>query len=158
MFLLRGGGSDKVKELFVKKQNENRGKYYGRNESLFRRNIALAYYVENYDMPVNEYKNKKIDEMDENFIFGGYGVGEKIAHITKLIGSSYSVTYEDQENKQYGLIASATVDNDGKYYFNDIIIKVDICMKDGSHQYKRLLIKPVKSERGILPEIQIRIL
>ncbi len=115
---------------------------------------AEAYYVENLTMPIEEY-TKLIRRHDDNFVFGYYGQGETTAKITKLIGNSYTVPYEDQSNKQYGLIMAATTDADGNYHVNDIIIKLDIKMSDGSTQYKKILIKPLKDA---FSEFQIRVL
>jgi hypothetical protein len=115
---------------------------------------ADAYYVENISMPVEEYT--KINwHHDDDFIFGYYGQGENTAKVTKLIGNSYTVPYVNQANKQYGLVMAATTDEDGNYHVNEITIKLEIEMSDGSIQSKKILIKPLKDA---FSEFQIRVI
>ncbi|MGB8453712.1 MAG: hypothetical protein WCD89_15480 [Anaerocolumna sp.] len=115
---------------------------------------ADAYYVENIRMPIEEYTKLDLSQED-NFIFSYHEQGETTENITKLIGNSYTVSYAEQTNKQYGLVIAATTDEDGNYYVNDIIIKVDIEMEDGSVQHKKILIKPLSDA---FSEFQIRVL
>ncbi len=113
---------------------------------------ATAYYVENMVIPLSEY-NSRINEDD--FIYGYYVPGEDTANITKVIGSSYSVNYEDQNDKQYGLILAATVDQTGILQINDAIIKIDVHFYDGSVQHKKMLIR---SGQDGFSRIQLKIL
>lgn len=115
---------------------------------------ASAYYVENITMPVDEYLNSDWKN-DETFLNGFYGQGEEEAYLTKMIGSSYTVTYDEQLNKQYGLVIAATVDEDENYHFEDLTIHLEIKMADGSIQHKKLLLHPGKDA---FSEVEIRIL
>jgi len=116
------------------------------------RKSAAAYYVENMIIPRNEY-NEHIK--DNNFIYGYYAPGGDTANITNLIGNSYSVNYEDQNNKQYGLVIAATVDNTGCLKINDAIIKIDVYFNDGTIQHKKIVLKSGKDALG---DMQIQIL
>ncbi len=118
------------------------------------RSKASAYYVENITMPVEEYKHYDWKK-DDTIISGWYGIGETEAQVTKMIGSSYTVSYDQQMNKQYGLVIAATVDEEGNYTVEDTTIKVTIEMQDGSIQKKQLLVHPGKNA---LLEVDIRIL
>ncbi len=113
---------------------------------------ATAYYVENTSVPAYEYSNYI---SNRNFIFGYKAEGEDIAKITKLIGNSYTVDYKNQNNKQYGLVLAGSVDVNGRYQFDDTIIKVDITLNDNTTQHKKLIIK---GSKGSFSEVQIRIL
>lgn len=113
-----------------------------------------AYYVENIIMPLEEYLNRQWFK-DETFLYGSYGEGEEKANLTKLIGSSYTVDYDEQLNKQYGLEMPATVDEDNNFHIKDLIIKVTIQMKDGSVQHKKLI---VHQGNSAFTEVEIRIL
>ncbi|MDF2943354.1 MAG: hypothetical protein K0S01_2212 [Herbinix sp.] len=115
---------------------------------------SIVYYVENITMPVEEYKNYKIQE-DEKFLSGFYGEGEEIAHLTRLVGNSYTVTYAEQANKQYGIVVASTTDEKGTYHFEDFVIKAEIKLRDGSVVKKKLL---VHSGEDAFTEIEIRIL
>jgi hypothetical protein len=115
---------------------------------------AAAYYVENITMPVEEYRKYKMNE-DEQFLSGFYGEGEKEAHVTRLIGEAYTVPYENQMSKQYGLVVAAEVDAEENYHFDDFAIHVEIELKDGSIIKKILL---VHSGDNALGEIEIRIM
>lgn len=111
---------------------------------------AKAYYVENLIIPASEYKYY-INA--NNFIYGYHMPGDNSANITKLIGETYSVNYEDQNN-QYNLIIAGVVDNAGIFHINDTTIKIAVKLIDGTIKYKNLIIK---SEKDVLSDIQIRI-
>jgi hypothetical protein len=124
------------------------------NVNVNNRLSATAYFVENISVPADEYS---MYIGDDNFIFGYKAEEVDVAVITKLIGNSYSVNYDNQNNKLYGLVLAGTVDNNGKYQLNNTIIKVDITLKDGSEQHKRIVINS-NSIKEFGSEIQIRIL
>jgi hypothetical protein len=112
---------------------------------------ASAYYVENMILPLNEYSN----QMQENdFLYGYYAPGEDTAHMTRLIGNSYTVSYEDQNTIQYGLIIAATSDHSFQYSIEETVITLDIYFNDGSVQRKEIIIK---SSQDAFSDIQIRI-
>lgn len=115
--------------------------YSTTDKEITRNNLGStsAYYVENLTMPVGEYK-KTNWQKDETFLSGFYGVYENEASVTKLIGNSYTVTYENQMNKQYGLVVNSTVDEESKFHFEDFSIKVNITLKDGSSFQKELIV------------------
>lgn len=116
------------------------------------RSSAPAYYVENLTVPVKEFGTQM---KNNDSLYGYYGEGETTARITKLIGNSYSVTYDDQKKLPYGLVIAADVDENNNYRIKDIIIKLDITMKDGSIKHKRIKIEAAKDA---LSGVQIRIL
>lgn len=116
------------------------------------RSSASAYYVENLTVPLKEFGTQM---KNNDSLYGYYGEGETTARITKLIGNSYSVTYDDQKKLPYGLVIAADVDENNNYRIKDIIIKLDITMKDGSVKHKRIKIEAAKDA---LSGIQIRIL
>jgi hypothetical protein len=103
------------------------------------RENAQAYYVENITLPVDEYRQLKKDKM-ERFISGFYGEGEENATIINMIGSSYTVKYEEQENIAYGLVVAATVDEEDDYHCEDVVIRARIRMKNGSTVNKQFLL------------------
>ena len=113
---------------------------------------ASAYYVENLVTPSNELSAQM---KDNNFLYSYIIEIDSTAHITKLIGSSYTVTYDEQNNKQYGLIVGGNLDQDGNYQFDDTIIKVDIKLKDGTVKHKKIL---MKSSEASSYTIKMRIL
>jgi hypothetical protein len=92
-------------------------------------------------MPVKDYLNYDSDK-DENMLNGYYGNGEEKAKITRLIGNSYTVSYDNQMNKQYGIVIAAKVnqDNNNFYYIKDQIIHVVFHMKDGSIAKKKIIL------------------
>lgn len=116
------------------------------------RENASAYYVENLDVPIEDAKNY---QNDNDYIYGYTVQGEKTSHITKIIGSSYSVDYKDQNNKQYGLVIAATIDENDNYIINDTIINIEIQLKNGSIQYKKLMIR---ADKDTFSDIQISIM
>ncbi len=119
--------------------------------TLNNRRSAPAYYVENLEMTVDEYKNNNY----ENMIYSYYAIEMDIARVARLIGNSYSVAYENQSGIQYGLIMAATYEMVGnRYYYriNDTIIKVDILFDDGSVQHKKIL---MKSDEDAFSRVQI---
>jgi hypothetical protein len=118
----------------------------------YNRSTANAYYVENISVPVDDF-SKEIKA--DNCIYGGYGEGEDLASITKLIGNTYTVDYHNQADKQYGIVLAATVDEKGTYKVYSTKIKVDITLKDGSIQHKDL---QIISSEDVFSEIQMRIL
>lgn len=129
--------------------------YICSDQEITRGNMSVAaYYVENITMPLEEYKKYREFE-DEQFLCGFYGEGEANANITKLIGSSYTVNYEEQRNIQYGLVVVASVDGEGDYIMEDLTLRVEIQLKDGSVVEKKILLD--FGETGF-SEIGIRIL
>lgn len=114
---------------------------------------AAAYYVENISVPANEFSKYS---KEDDFIFGYKAEGVGVASITKLIGNSYTVNYDNQYNKEYGLVLAGTVDENGIYHFNDTKIKVDITLKDGSTHHKELAIDS-SSIKKFGSKIRIRI-
>lgn len=113
-----------------------------------------AYYVENMKLPVEEYKQLKLYQ-DDTFLFGFYAPGEELANLTKLIGTSYTVPYEEQNSKEYGLIVNASDDQKDYNRFDDLIITMKIKMKNGTYQYKQ--IKLILGDDA-MSEVQICIL
>lgn len=103
------------------------------------RSSAQAYYVENITLPVEEYRQLQQDKM-EGFISGFYGTGEEDATIINMIGSSYTVKYDEQQEIDYGLVVAAAVDEEDKFHCEDLIIRVRIGMKDGKTVNKQLLL------------------
>ena len=112
---------------------------------------AVAYYVENMIIPRNKFNEYS---KNNNFIYGSYTPGEDTANITNIIGNSYSVNYENQNNKQYGLVIAATVDNTGCLKIKDATIKIDVHFTDGSIHHKNVILKSGKD----FLDIQIKIL
>ena len=105
------------------------------------RKSASAYYVENKTMTVDEYKK---NNQYEDMIYSYYALEMDMARIVRLIGNSYSVAYQEQNDIQYGLILAATYEETSSYYnyhINDTIIKVNILFNDGSVQHRKILIK-----------------
>lgn len=116
---------------------------------------ADAYYVENLTIPAEEYENHNWKSYD-GFI-SGYRFGDEAnAVVTKLIGNSYTVTYQNQTEKQYGLVMAATTDEEGNYLVKALTVKIDITMTDGSLVHKEILIKP--SDDDAFSKFQIRVL
>lgn len=113
---------------------------------------AKAYYVDNISVPASDY-SKYINEDD--FIFGYKVEVEDTAKITKLIGNSYTVNYDNQNNRQYGLVLAGDINKDGKYEFNETVIKIDITLKDGSIQHKKIVLNPTNENSN--SEFQMRI-
>jgi hypothetical protein len=118
------------------------------------RSEVAAYYVENVTLSTEEYKSLPPDKGD-NFICGFYGEGEDTATNIYLIGSSYTVTYEEQQNIKYGLVVAATVDQEERFHCEDLRITARITMADGSEISKQLLL--VFGEDAF-KEVQIKIL
>ncbi len=104
---------------------------------------AKAYFVENINIPTDEYNNYRAGT-DANFIYGFYGENEDTASVTKLIGSSYTVTYEEQGKSQYGLVIAASVDETGNYQTDKLTIQLEIKMTDGSTLKKEIVMKPLE--------------
>jgi len=104
---------------------------------------AAAYFVENITIPTDEYQNYRLGT-DTNFIYGFYGDNENTASVTKLIGNTYTVSYEEQGKNQYGLVVAASVDETGNYQTDKLTIQVDIKMTDGSSLHKEIDMKPLK--------------
>lgn len=98
-----------------------------------------AYFVENITLPVEEYNHTKWSE-NEMWLYGFYGEGDTEAKVTQLIGSSYTVAFEEQMNIKYGMIINATVDQNQNFHFEDFTIDVAIKMKDGAEYHKQLLV------------------
>lgn len=104
---------------------------------------ADAYFVENINIPTDEYNNYKLGT-DADFIYGFYGENEDTASVTKLIGNTYTVAYEEQGKSQYGLVIAASVDETGNYQTDKLTIQVDIKMTDGSSLHKDIVMKPLE--------------
>jgi hypothetical protein len=118
------------------------------------RSGAKAYYVENITLPVEEYKNSAKDR-GEDFICGFYGEGEATATIIRMIGSSYTVDYNDQENINYGLVVAATIEKEREFHCEDLQLTASINMTDGSVITKKLL---VVFGEDAFHEVQIKII
>lgn len=103
------------------------------------RDSVPAYFVKNNIVPI-EYINEKAWLMDDSVIYCFYGEDELEATTTQLIGTSYSVAYEEQKNISYGLHINAAIDNFNNLHFDDFIINVDIKLKDGSNYKKQILV------------------
>lgn len=113
------------------------------------RTSASAYYVENMIIPLDEYSDTI---QDNRFLYGYYVPGGKTANVRRLIGNSYSVNYEDQNDIQYGLIIAAK-DDDYRYSIEETVIKLDIHFNNGSVQHRKIIIK---SSQDAFSDIQIR--
>ncbi|MBP1756960.1 MAG: hypothetical protein H6Q59_3358 [Firmicutes bacterium] len=118
------------------------------------RSGAKAYYVENVTLPVEEYNNSAKDRGDD-FICGFYGEGEATATIIRMIGSSYTVAYNNQENINYGLVVAATVEKEREFHCEDLLLTAKINMTDGSVITKKLL---VAFGEDAFHEVQIKII
>ena len=92
---------------------------------------------------------------EENFISGFYGEGEEDATIIKMIGSSYTVKDEEQEEIAYGLVVAASVDEEENFRCEDLVIRIKIGMEDGSTVNKQLLLE---FGEDAFHEVQIKIL
>lgn len=115
------------------------------------RSSAPAYYAENKIIPLEEY-NDIIH--GESFLYGYYVPGENTANVTTLIGGSYTVSYENQNDIQYGLVISATDDHAYHYSIEDTVIKLDILFMDGSVQHRKIIIK---ASPDAFNDVQLRI-
>ncbi len=111
---------------------------------------ASAYYVENMIIPLDDYSDTLSDNRS---LYGYYTPGENTANVTRLIGNSYSVNYEDQNNIQYGLIIAAKDDDAYHYSIEETVIKLDIHFNNGSVQHRKIIIK---SSQDAFSDIQIR--
>ena len=115
------------------------------------RTSASAYYVENMIIPLKDFDNIL---RDNRSLYGYYAPGEDTANVTRLIGNSYSVNYEDQNNIQYGLIIAATDDHAHHYSIEETVIKLTIHFNNGSVQHRKIIIK---SSQDAFSDIQLRI-
>lgn len=113
-----------------------------------------AYFIENLEMPIDEFLDTRWGK-DDKFLFGG-GYTETIAHVSKLVGSSFTVNYNDQMNEKYGLLINCTVDTQDVYHFENFTINMAIKMKDGKVYNKQLLVHETESEYTI-PGIEMRL-
>ncbi len=111
---------------------------------------AAAYYVENMIIPLDDFDDIK---HSNDTLYGYYTPGENTANVTRLIGNTYSVNYEDQNSIQYGLIIAARDDDAYHYSIEETIIKLDIHFNNGSVQHRRIIIKP---SQDAFSDIQIR--
>jgi hypothetical protein len=112
---------------------------------------ASAYYVENMIIPIDEFGGI---QNDDRALYGYYAPGEDTANVTRLIGNSYRVNYEDQNNIQYGLIIAAMNEDDDRYSIEETVIKLDIHFNNGSVQHRKIIIK---SSQDAFSDIQLRI-
>jgi hypothetical protein len=112
---------------------------------------ASAYYVENMIIPIDEFGGI---QNDNRALYGYYAPGENTANVTRLIGNSYSVNYEDQNNIQYGLIIAAKDEDNYRYSIEETIIKLEVHFNDGSVQHRKIIIK---SSQDAFSDIQLRI-
>ncbi len=142
-FICEGEGIDTITYILSEKEvtRDNRA-------------AAPAYYVENITLPVEEYRNMQLSK-EENFISGFYGEGEEDATIIKMIGSSYTVKDEEQEEIAYGLVVAASVDEEENFRCEDLVIRIKIGMEDGSTVNKQLLLE---FGEDAFHEVQIKIL
>ncbi|MDF2587513.1 MAG: hypothetical protein K0S41_1354 [Anaerocolumna sp.] len=101
------------------------------------RQKASAYYVENKTTVGGDFYQL---HKDDTFLYGFLDQGTNEAHITYLVGSSYTVLYDEQFDKQYGLVVPAEVDEYGNYHVKDLVVNMMIHMKDGSRQTKKIKI------------------
>lgn len=106
-------------------------------------NQADAYFVENLQIPIEEFHNSQLGP-DSNYLYGFYGVNEDTASLIKLIGNTYTLSYEEQGDYQYGLVIAASVDEAGNYQTSKLTIQVDIKMTDGTSLHKEIVMKPLK--------------
>lgn len=118
------------------------------------RSQAAAYYVENITLPVEKYKSLPSDK-GEDFICGFFGEGDESATIIRLIGSSYTVNYANQENIDYGLVVAAKVESESEFHCEDLVITAKLRMKDGSVITKRFLLA---FGEDAFSDVQIKIL
>jgi hypothetical protein len=117
------------------------------------RSSAAAYFVENINVPKSEYSRYlKAD----NFIYGYQAEGTATAKVTMLIGNSYIDRYDNQNNKQYGLVLTGRIDKNGTYQLDNTIILIEITLKDGSIEHKKLMVSPSKEDP--YSSIKLRIL
>jgi hypothetical protein len=101
-------------------------------------------------IPLDEYSESL---NDNRALYGYYVPGGNIANLTRLIGNSYSVNYEDQNNIQYGLIIAAKDEDNYRYSIGETVIKLDIHFHDGSVQHRKIIIK---SSQDAFSDIQLR--
>lgn len=112
---------------------------------------ASAYYVENMIIPIDEFSDTL---QDNRSLYGYYAPGENTANVTRLIGNSYSVNYEDQNNIQYGLIIAAKDEKEYRYSIEKTIIKLEVHFNNGSVQHRKIIIK---ASQDAFSDIQLRI-
>lgn len=68
--------------------------------------------------------------------------------VTKMIGSSYTVDYENQNDKQYLLEINLNSDGKGKLVAKNFIINVIITMNSGKTVEKQIFVKPLEVEQS----------
>lgn len=106
------------------------------------RGDVVAWFAENYSHSVrnfnyeNEKSNYRIIQENDNLI------------VTKMIGSSYTVDYENQNNKQYLLEINLNSDDKGNLTAENFIINVIITMNNGKILEKQILVNPLEVEQS----------
>ncbi len=113
-----------------------------------------SYFVENSMVSLEEY-NRLVSLPNNNLIYDFcIDIGPEVA-ISKLIGTKYTVAYEEQQNLDYGLVINAFAESIDKWYFNDFIINIIIKMKDGTEYHKNIL---VRSGENAFYDIEMKII
>lgn len=87
-------------------------------------------------------------------------VGEKYAFVTKMIGSSYTVNYENQNDKNYELEIQLKPDKKGNMTAKEFIITVIITLNDDTEIEKHILVHPLNysTSGNTHPKIEMRLI
>ncbi|MDF2472586.1 MAG: hypothetical protein K0R21_368 [Anaerocolumna sp.] len=108
------------------------------------KNRFTAWFVENQTYPSDfqiDYKEDKSMYRAQYF--------DDITKVTKIIGSSYTVTYENQNNMPYGLEFNLTQDDAGNLKADKFTIRVIITFEDDVTVEKQILVQPTITEQSI---------
>lgn len=112
-----------------------------------------AWFAENspYDITANSDKS----------VYMRLGkVGEKYSFVKKMIGSSYTVNYENQNDKNYELEIQLKPDKEGNMTAKEFIITAVITLNDGMKIEKHILVHPLKyrTSGNTPPKIEMRLM
>lgn len=111
------------------------------------RGRSVAWFVENDSFLISDslVKSDKSPfetyKEDEN-VYEIYRDDTKY-YLTRMVGSAYSVDYENQQNKNYAIAISFQKDNKGDFIAEDFTITVTISLNDGSSLERYIEVKPV---------------
>lgn len=90
-----------------------------------------VYFVENLERNTSDDYQLILQEMKDDESFLRQLTGSDKTYITKLVGASYTVPYEKQEEKQYGLVMNTAKGTDGTFSIGETILDVIVQYQNG---------------------------
>jgi hypothetical protein len=100
---------------------------------------ADAYFIKTEKMQVSVYEaiKKELEENDE-FLWSIQDDKSDEVIIAFLVGSSYTVKYNEQQREQYSLVIGAAKNEDGIVSIGETLLDVEVEFSDGSKENRKI--------------------